>query len=53
MMQMPAADVAARGAAVGKLAGEVTPHDVEALHDAILRECGAFANRRGAPRRMR
>src|SRR3984957_21228007 len=46
--QMSAPDVAARGAVVGKLAGNVPPHDVEALHDAILRERGAFANRRCA-----
>src|ERR1700735_2736776 len=46
--QMPAADVAARGPAVGKLAGEVTPHDVEALHDAILWKRGSLAHHRGA-----
>src|SRR5260370_39468311 len=46
--QMSAADVAARGAVVGKLAGDMPPHDVEALHDAILRERGAFATRRCA-----
>src|ERR1700735_510748 len=46
--QMPPADVAARGPAVGKLAGEVSPHDVEALHDAILWKRGSLANHRGA-----
>src|SRR5260370_38957646 len=42
--QMSVADVGARGAAVRKLAGDVSPHDVEVLHDAILRERRAFAN---------
>src|SRR5579862_343382 len=42
--QMPTSDVGARGAAVGKLAGDVAPHDVEALHDSVLWERGAFAN---------
>src|SRR6266481_61565 len=46
--QMSASDVAACGAVVGELAGQVIPHDVEALHDAVLWERGAFANRGGA-----
>src|ERR1700676_1124906 len=46
--QMSVADEGARGAGVGKLAGDVPPHDVEALHDAILRERGALANHRCA-----
>src|ERR1700691_4585963 len=42
--QVPASDVAARGAVIGKLAGDVAPHDVETLHDALLREVCAVAN---------
>src|SRR5580692_2412190 len=45
---MSAADVGARGSVVGKLAGDVAPHDVEALHDAILWERDSFANHRCA-----
>src|ERR1700731_5174590 len=46
--QMAVSDIGACGASVGKLAGDVPPHDVEALHDAILRERGALANHRCA-----
>src|SRR5713101_7226038 len=46
--QMSVSDVAARGATVGKLAGDESPHDVEALHDAVLGERGALANHRCA-----
>ncbi len=31
------------------MAGEVAPHDVEALHDAVFGERGAFSNHRRAP----
>src|SRR5208282_1539173 len=47
--QVAAADVAARGAAVEKMAGDVAPDDIEALHDAVLGERGVFSNRRCAP----
>ncbi len=47
--QVPVSDVAARGAAVEKVAGDVAPYDIEGLHDAVLGECRAFSNRRRAP----
>src|SRR5208283_3771242 len=47
--QMAVSDVAARGAAVEKVAGDVAPYDIEGLHDAVLGEGDAFSNRRGAP----
>src|SRR5580704_3783136 len=47
--QMSVSDVAARGAAIGKLAVDVPPHNVEALHDAVLGERGALTNHRCAP----
>src|SRR5260370_8288600 len=47
--QMAAAEVAAPDAAVEKITRNVAPHDVEALHDPVLRESGALSNHRGAP----
>src|ERR1700678_4700939 len=47
--QVPAADVAARGAAVEKVTGDVPPHDVEAWPEGILAIRGAFANPVWAP----
>ena len=31
------------------MAGDVAPYDVEALHDAVFGQCGAFTNRGCAP----
>jgi hypothetical protein len=47
--QVAVPDVAARGAAVEEMAGDVAPYDIEALHDAVLGEGGVFTNRRCAP----
>src|ERR1039458_3602680 len=47
--QVAVSDVGARGAAVEEMAGDVAPYDIEALHDAVLGEGGAFSNRRCTP----
>src|SRR5258707_12871556 len=44
--QVTAPEVSAADAAVEKITWDVAPHDVEALHDSVLRERGALANDR-------
>src|SRR5271168_2658906 len=46
--QVAVAEVGAADTPVEKIAGDVPPHHVEALHDPVLREGGALANHRRA-----
>src|SRR6266852_1683500 len=47
--QVAVPEVSSPDAAVEKIAWDVAPHDVEALHDSVLRERGALTDHRRAP----